>query len=377
MSATLYREGDRLEDLLANLDAEYPAQVRVVSVTYPREGGVLGFFARQRVGVHYELDAGGDAAMERGGAAFGQATGSSLLDELIEQAETLERAQPVPADEPVPANLEFAQMLREFAAQKAAVRTASAVPAAPPAAAAPVVPAPAAPPMPAAPARVSRRTSDGALALRTRLGDVGVPPHLLPSGADTPARAAREVAAHIPQAPALPETTGCLVAVVGPAEHALAAAAAIGGPTLGADRLWVAGALPEHTPAACTVIRDRWAASTLADDYPDDATQPAIAVIATDGPEACDEQWTQRLLTALRPDAVWAVVDATRKTADLRRELKRAGTVDALAVVGAGRTCSPATVLELDIPVALLDGEPATARRWAAALLDSLEAAGS
>jgi hypothetical protein len=55
MSATLYREGDDLAVLLAELDEQYPGQVRVVAVERPRVGGVLGFFARLRAGVHYEL----------------------------------------------------------------------------------------------------------------------------------------------------------------------------------------------------------------------------------------------------------------------------------------------------------------------------------
>lgn len=52
---TLYREGTDLDELLAELDAHYPGQVQVLEITHPREGGVLGFFARQRVGVHYRL----------------------------------------------------------------------------------------------------------------------------------------------------------------------------------------------------------------------------------------------------------------------------------------------------------------------------------
>jgi hypothetical protein len=54
-SATLYREGDDLDVLLADLDAEYPGQVRVVEVSYPRTGGIGGFFAKQRVGVQFAL----------------------------------------------------------------------------------------------------------------------------------------------------------------------------------------------------------------------------------------------------------------------------------------------------------------------------------
>lgn len=55
-SATLYREGLDLDNLLTELDEEHPGQVHVLEVTYGREGGVLGFFARKRVGVHYVVE---------------------------------------------------------------------------------------------------------------------------------------------------------------------------------------------------------------------------------------------------------------------------------------------------------------------------------
>lgn len=58
---TLYREGTELDVLLDELDAQYPGRVQVLEITHPRQGGVLGFFAKQRVGVHYRL-AGGDGS---------------------------------------------------------------------------------------------------------------------------------------------------------------------------------------------------------------------------------------------------------------------------------------------------------------------------
>ena len=60
-SATLYREGDDLDSLLAQLDAEHPGQVRVVEVSYPRTGGIAGFFAKQKVAVEYTLQAASGA----------------------------------------------------------------------------------------------------------------------------------------------------------------------------------------------------------------------------------------------------------------------------------------------------------------------------
>jgi hypothetical protein len=73
-------------------------------------------------------------------------------------------------------------------------------------------------------------------------------------------------------------------------------------------------------------------------------------------------------IEALQPAAIWAVVDATRKTADTARQLRALPRVEALAVRGATATADPASVLQLDIPVALLDERPATAHEWAALL---------
>jgi hypothetical protein len=93
---------------------------------------------------------------------------------------------------------------------------------------------------------------------------------------------------------------------------------------------------------------------------------------ADDGLVGGEVPWCAQILAALQPTAVWAVVDATRKTADMRAELDRLGPIQALAVHSVTRTSSPATVWDTDIPVALLDGRPATTGAWAALLFDAM-----
>ncbi|HVQ95044.1 MAG TPA: hypothetical protein VMU51_28685 [Mycobacteriales bacterium] len=96
-------------------------------------------------------------------------------------------------------------------------------------------------------------------------------------------------------------------------------------------------------------------------------------LVVVDAPVAGhDPVWTGAMVEALRPTAVWAVVDATRKPADLARYLQSLGTVDALAVHATGFSGDPATVLRLGVPVAWLDGRPANAGTWAALLCDRL-----
>ena len=59
------------------------------------------------------------------------------------------------------------------------------------------------------------------------------------------------------------------------------------------------------------------------------ATIALVLAVPVDG---SDPGWVAAMLTALRPNAVWAVVDATRKPADLIRWLDGIGAVDAVAV---------------------------------------------
>jgi hypothetical protein len=95
------------------------------------------------------------------------------------------------------------------------------------------------------------------------------------------------------------------------------------------------------------------------------ADLPSIVVIATDVTEAGPEDpWAAEMLAALRPTAVWAVVDARWKTEDTRVELDRLGRVDALVVHSAQLSASPASVWDLDLPLALLDDRAASTFAW-------------
>nr|BFE89337.1 hypothetical protein GCM10020093_119390 [Planobispora longispora] len=70
---------------------------------------------------------------------------------------------------------------------------------------------------------------------------------------------------------------------------------------------------------------------------------------------------------------MWAVVDATRKTADTARHLRSLGKVDAIAVNAVEATGDPASVLHLDLPVAYLEDRPAGRQAWTALLCERLE----
>lgn len=88
-----------------------------------------------------------------------------------------------------------------------------------------------------------------------------------------------------------------------------------------------------------------------------------------------DVDWASSVMRGLAPNTVWGVVDATRKSDDIADWGSRLGGMDAFAVVGSNVTRTPASVLEIGVPVALVDGEPATADRWATLLTNKLTAA--
>ena len=85
-----------------------------------------------------------------------------------------------------------------------------------------------------------------------------------------------------------------------------------------------------------------------------------------------DRLWATDLIVALRPTAVWSVVDATAKTEDIAAWIDSLGGVDALALEHIDDTVSPAAVLGVGVPVARIDGQPTSAARWVATVVDRI-----
>ena len=82
--------------------------------------------------------------------------------------------------------------------------------------------------------------------------------------------------------------------------------------------------------------------------------------------------WNREVLESLDAAAIWLVVPATRKTGDVAEWAKRIGPADGLVVTEVAASADPASVLCLGIPVAWLDGRPATAGAWAGLLVERL-----
>lgn len=223
-------------------------------------------------------------------------------------------------------------------------------------------------------------------ALRAGLRGLGVPERLLGDGPVTlPALVGR-----IPVVSAPSRAPGTVVVVVGTGPDVDAVA-----PVL-ADRLRCApdavvraGTVGTRTDDLAPEARPRGSAgrpgAPLATPQAvarwrraaDEAGHPWVVALAV-GPTAEDRSAAAGLLRGLRADTVWAVVDARTKAADVRRWTDEvaaqhpARTVDAVAVRGLFDTAEPGTVLDLGVPVAWMDGVPATGVAWASVLSAAL-----
>lgn len=227
-------------------------------------------------------------------------------------------------------------------------------------------------PAPAAPAETTWLASPEA----SRLAALGLPPALVASvatAAGTLAERLEQAFAGLPEAPALPAAPGDVLVVAGDGVPAYEVARGLA-TRLRLDPAAVLLAAPSALGTGVSAAR-RISGPTQAQRRSRTLHRADVAsVVAVDAPlDDGGAEWARRVADELAAATVWAVVDATRKTADLADQLARLGRVDALVVRNAARTADPASVLALGLPVAVLDGVPATGRAWATLLLDRME----
>ena len=103
-----------------------------------------------------------------------------------------------------------------------------------------------------------------------------------------------------------------------------------------------------------------------------DRTSTVVVIDA--GFDSRSRSWAAHALAMIRPDAVWGTVDALAKPEDIAAWATAIGGVDALMVGNVDATVSPASVLRTGLPVARLDGRPASPERWAATIGDLVAA---
>ncbi|WP_433210097.1 hypothetical protein ACQP00_46765 [Dactylosporangium sp. CS-047395] len=183
-----------------------------------------------------------------------------------------------------------------------------------------------------------------------------------------------EAFAALPMADPAPDAPGETLIVVGESTHAMEVARFVAeAQRLDAEHILFAG----RNAAAAGIDGKRritgahdarlWAKKLRKSDAP--------SVVAVEA--ALDEaSWAAAIVEAVRPVAVWVVVDASRKTSDVAHHLQGLRRVDAICLRGTGSSGDPASPLSLRVPVALLDGRPSTPFQWAAMLCERLSLVG-
>jgi hypothetical protein len=228
--------------------------------------------------------------------------------------------------------------------------------------------APPVPEQPAAPAPAPARPAHADPVIRNLIS-VGMPEEMAAkiTGGDTYAGVLAALAAR-PAAPGVPDAPGEILVLAGDLTHAV---------PIGRHLLEQAGIDQTHLllagPSAAgtgihssRVIASPAVAAERADKL---HGSEAAWVVVLDAPVGgTDPIWVADMCDAIGATALWAVVDATRKTADTARYLRSLGEVEALVVHNVELTSDPATVLGLDLPIYSLDGRPATPHAWAAML---------
>gem|GEM_PF-7074288 len=282
---------------------------------------------------------------------------------------------------------------RTAASQPPAARTMTAATIAPPArtpaptrAAVPTAPTPESTRSTAATSGTPVTTRATAAVVTRRLSDerdreiepyvrIGLPVHLVPMnvGERDIRLALADRLRTLPIAPAFPTTRGALLAVVGNAESALRIARDLADELgVSADDVAFASEFATDEVPAWLHLSD---ASTAAERRRSWRRRGQLTLVALDAPMGgLSSPWARDVLDALEPSLAWGVVDAVRKPEDVLAWTEHLGGLDSYALEGLEQTVSPAAILKLPIPVARLDGEPATPDRWAAILAGRLVA---
>jgi hypothetical protein len=212
-------------------------------------------------------------------------------------------------------------------------------------------------------------------ALPRRLQSLGVPADIAfrATAPDTYA-AVVEAFQTLPAADPAPDGPGETLVVIGESTHAVEVARSVAGMLrLEFDEILFAG---RNAVAAGVQAKRRitgghdarlWAKRLRKADAP--------SVVAIEA--ALDESgWAASIVEAIRPAAVWVVVDASRKTSDVAHHLQGLRRVDAIALRSTLSSGDPASPLSLRVPVAMLDGRTPTPYAWAAMLCERLSLVG-
>jgi hypothetical protein len=415
-------EGASLDDVLRDVQNEIGADARIIEANKLRAGGIGGFFAKERFEVVVELDDEPKPAAkprprrERPlGAASRQADADAApADNLLALADEVSALERTAATRVSTQGTDFADILGRIARDAGVpvqddggpeidIREVKPAPTfealyeaptpEPARDLAPQGPIPAqgpvTPPAPAQPARDLALygpdpaqhapvvvTTPAAAPAPVELVRTGLPAQMLAAvepGTDV-AVALAQCLSTLPAPTPLPRSKGSVVAVVGDRESAMAIARDVA---------------EEHDvdPATIVLASSSYRGKDIPEDQrigsPDEAfdrrrswgRRRHATIVAIEAPiDDYRRRWASDVLDALEPSATWGVVDARRKAEDVAAWVDDLGGVDAIALEATHATVSPASILELDIPVARIDGRAATPALWTALLVERLSA---
>jgi hypothetical protein len=189
--------------------------------------------------------------------------------------------------------------------------------------------------------------------LHGSLASIGVPVAYRPPGPEATLDGLARALAALPVPPPVPTDGGSVIVVVGPARDAQAAARALAARTgLAASDLLAV----ERTDAGRQRVARRRSANKV--------TVVVIEASLRARHLAAVASWIDQV----KPDHVVGAVPATAKRADVEHWRAQLGPLNALALSRLGDTASPGELMGL-LPIALLDGEEASALRWVFTLL--------
>lgn len=346
-------EGTSIEAVLEEARAAAGPGVRIVEANRLRRGGIGGFFAKERFEVAVEVaDAAPPPPAPPVRPARVRPAGVDPVLALAEEVSDGELATSLSTEQDA-----FAELLGRIARD---VQDDLA-----PAPVAHALPEPAARPVPQLPSPAPTSSSP--------LTSLGLPAAIVPGGGD-PAMGLLQALSTLPAAAPVPSAAGEVVAVVGERDAALTLARSI------ATELGLA-----HDEVVLAAEDDD------GDDLPLGCLLPTVPAVAD---ERCSARWRRRpsivvvatpvrpgastfgrrALEALEPTATWGAVAAGTKPEDVLAWSDSLGGVDAVAVDGLDATSTPASILCTGIPVAKLDGRPASPALWTALLLERLAA---
>jgi len=346
-------EGKNLESVLEEVRNRFGDTATIVEANRLRQGGVGGFFAKERFEVVVDVVDDDDhppSAPTEIPAEFGLAATEDFCDRLISLADgvsdldgtaELPPAPPISTEQP-----QFSAVLDSITRHMGSQPPASA-------------PSP---------------------AIHAGLARLGLPEDITRAAVASPVLAGADSSAwllgllqQVPVAGRLPKTPGSVVVVAGGREAAIRLARQLAGELgLDADGLVIAStgyrgrAIPAHRRLTgvevATDARSSW------------RRRPRPTIVAVESSPGRNGEWARRIIDALEPTMVWGAVEATRKAEDVFEWAEELGGFDALGVTDLGATVSPAAVLQCGIPVGRIDGQPATPALWAALLAPRLAA---